>query len=91
MDVLNRIASFSVSLISVRIAEIVMQFLEFERMSLLDPKICFLKRYVDDVFLVARYEDLSEILEVANSICAAIQFTFEIASDRKLHFLNIKL
>lgn len=58
-------------------------------MCLLGSKVCFWKRYVDDVFLFAKHEDLNEIIQIANSICQAIQFIVEIETDRKLPSLDV--
>lgn len=54
-----------------------MQFLEYENILLFSGKICFWKRYVADIFLFAKQEDLTEILEEANFIRPPAQFTIE--------------
>lgn len=52
-----------VSPISVRLAETIIQFLEPEIILLLGPTICFGKIYFNEVFLIAKQDDLTEILE----------------------------
>lgn len=47
-----------------------MQFLEDEIILLFGPKICFWKRYVDDIFPVKR-DNLTEMSKTANPICTA--------------------
>lgn len=63
--------------LSMIIADLVMQYVENKIIQKSDQAIKLNKRYVDDVFLVARDEDLPKILEIANSICSSIQFTIK--------------
>lgn len=74
---------------SVPIAEIVMQSIENNINSLLPDEILFWRRYVDDVFIISKIEHHDLILNTANSICPAIQFTSEVEEDHKISFLDI--
>lgn len=47
------------------------------------------KRYVDDIYLIAKQKDLTELLEKAYSIRPPIQFTIENETGCKLPFLDI--
>lgn len=63
-----------------------MQFSECKVIWLSGSKICFGKRCVDDVFLVANNKYLTEISEKVNSIGLVIPFTVKNASDCKFPF-----
>ena len=75
--------------LSVRIAEVVMQFLENKINSHLDKQIHFWKRYVDDIFRITSQSDINIILGYAKPLCPPIQFTLEIEENHKLPFLDI--
>ena len=77
------------SALSIRIAEIVMLFLENKINSFLSKHIYFWKRYVDDIFIITSQPDINIILDYANSLCPSYQFTFEIAENHKLPFIDI--
>ena len=77
------------SAFSVYIAETVMQFLENKINSHLKNKICFWKRYVDDVFIINSEPHINVILHYSNSLCQSIQVTLEIEENSKLSFLAI--
>ena len=77
------------SAISVRIAEIIMQFLENKINSHLEIKIYFWKRYVDDIFIITFELHVNDILKYANSLCQSIQLSLEIEENNRLPFLDI--
>jgi hypothetical protein len=45
------------------------------------------KRYIDDIFFISTSEP-TDLLNIANSVCSAIQFTLEEPVDGKLPFLD---
>lgn len=72
----------------VRVAGIVMQYIENKIIQILKNKLKFWRRYVDDVFIVSEPEALNKILSTDNSICTSMQFTIEYEKNC-LPFLNI--
>ena len=77
------------SALAVRIADNVMQFLESKINSHLEGKICFWKRYVDNMFIITSESQINDILEYTNSLCQSIQFILEIEENNRLPFLDI--
>ena len=49
------------------------------------------KRYVDDIFLTCKSEDITEILNAFNIYHKNIQFTLEIEKNKTLNFLDVSV
>ena len=62
-----------------------------ESYSLVFKKLCFWKRYVDDVYCSTPGEDVNDLLAHLNSIELSIQFTCEAEKYHHLSFLDIFL
>ncbi len=70
------------------LAIIYMNFIEKQILEKTDD-IFFWRRYLDDIFLIYKNLDVSELLVLANSVNASIQFTIETALNDQLPFLDI--
>lgn len=71
------------------IAKLLMQYIEKKIIYKSGHAIKLQKRYVDEVFLVARDEDLTKVLETANFVCPSMQFTIEFEANCQLLFLDV--
>ena len=49
------------------------------------------KRFADDCFIVAKNDELPNLLNVFNSHNPSIQFTIEIENNKKLNFLDLDI
>ena len=56
-----------------------------------DGLIKFYIRYVDDTLVLAKVEDIDNIMKQFNSFDKSIQFTVDKFEDGILHFLDIKI
>ena len=67
---------------------------EFERLVvdkfIKDGLIKFYVKYVDDTLVLAKVEDIDNIMKQFNSFDKSIQFTIERFEDGIIHFLDIK-
>nr|VZI19092.1 unnamed protein product [Spirometra erinaceieuropaei] len=73
--------------ISSLVAELVLQ--ELEKVAFSHYKPAFLRRYVDDTFVIIEKDKLSGFQDLLNSIFPDIQFTREDEEDEKLPFLDV--
>ena len=73
------------------IADIVMQDIENNALCLLEIRLPFFLRYVDDIVCAVPSERVDHVLEVFNSIHPRLQFTIEIGVNDELSFLDLNL
>lgn len=76
--------------ISAIVAELCLEMLELECVHN-NRQIKFWKRFVDDIFAIARRRNIKQIHDKINSFHPAIQFTIELEVDEKIPFLDIML
>lgn len=77
--------------ISAVLANIVMEHIELLFLSTTPYFIYFYKRYVDDLFLCVKEDEILPILEFFNTFNPLIQFTSEIEENGCLNFLDMSL
>ena len=77
------------SLISVSIANLVMEEIEEQALSTFEPVPQFWKRYVDDTLTALPTDIVTRFHNHLNSVNPRIQFTVEIESDNSLPFLDV--
>lgn len=73
------------------IADIVLQNLKEKALTLIPFQILFYFRYVDDIILTSPVEFADQILHIFNSFHPRLQFTVELAEDKRLYFLDVVL
>ncbi|XP_018397778.1 PREDICTED: uncharacterized protein K02A2.6-like [Cyphomyrmex costatus] len=71
------------------LADIVMQDLEESVGGLLSMSMYY--RYVDDILIMAKREEVEKIFEVFNSYHDPLKFTMDYESDRSINFLDLSL
>lgn len=77
--------------VSAVVANLVMEFVEKDRLHTLGFKIGFYKRFVDDCLLCVPKDKTEIVLKHFNSFNKAIQFTMEVEQDKTINFLDLTL
>lgn len=73
-----------------RITDLVMQYIEYKIIQKSGLAVKYWKRYVDNVFSVARDKPICKILEPTNTVVGpSIKFTIELEANCQLPFLDI--
>lgn len=70
------------------LANIVMEDLETDCLSLLDFETSCFYRYVDDIFMILPRDKLLSVVDVFNSYHPRLKFTYETELNNSLNFLN---
>ena len=73
------------------LSDIVMEDLEIECIKKLNVKPLFYFRYVDDILLCVPSNSIDHILNTFNTYDKNLQFTVEIAQNKSISFLDLKI
>lgn len=79
------------SLLSLIIADLVLQDLENKALNKICVKLPFYYRYVDDIVLAAPAHTINNIITIFNSFHNRLKFTVEWEENRSINFLDLRI